>query len=199
MTGPIRTDHDRDTPAPWVFALIALGCVGYFKGSPLLAAVPGDLTVELAVVVAAGIAAHLLSRRRYDGVAAARIIVLFLTFAPAAALAVVPAKAAELYSVTLICAITPVLFLIDQGARRLWLIGTVLLAVLMTVAALLFPDAESRSLYGRIALSGSDTIGTGRVIGAGIVVTAFVALTHRRFRIPLWVASAAGTVMLVAV
>jgi O-antigen ligase/polysaccharide polymerase Wzy-like membrane protein len=183
----------------WIIPLIGLGYSGYFKGSPLLSWLPIDFTVTSAVIVAIGIGIQVVSGNRHDGAALAKMVMAFAVLVPAAALSVDPLKTTTLFTITLACGLAPCFLVIGSRARVWWAIGTVAAALIACVATLAFPDAGAQEVYGRLALEGSNTILTGRVIGAGTVVTATLALTKTRWRVPLITASVFGGAMIVAV
>ena len=169
----------------WALALVGLGYAGYVKGLPALAGLRLDLTGLFAAVVAAAVlwqAAH----RRGVPRAALLVVGLWLTFAVGAAGGLWyesgPYKVALLFSVTLLCALAPAWLLSTEQSRR-WLVPLVVVAGLAMAAALMLnPDREVESLYGRLTLEGSNSIGTARVVGAGAAVALVRGLAGGRGR-----------------
>lgn len=84
-----------------------------------------------------------------------------------------------------------------QRARSLWLIGTVLVAVLTSSLVYLSPDTLSAQL-GRLSIEGSNTIAAGRATAAGVVVLTVLALTGTKHRILLLVAAAGFAMIMLA-
>lgn len=183
----------------WSIALVALGTVGYFKGSPILASLPIDLTMVSGLVVALGIGMQILSRSRYDSVALARILLVFMTFLGGAAAEGSGVKATLLFTFTLACSLGPCFLLAHPDAQRWWLGANIATGGMMLVATLAFPDPYVRSAFGRLSLEGSNTIATSRVIGAGIIVAVILGVTLERWRVPLVLAALAGASVIVAV
>jgi O-antigen ligase len=90
-----------------------------------------------------------------------------------------------------LCALAPGWLLRTEQSRR-WLVVAVVVAGLAMAAALLLnPDREVESLYGRLTLEGSNSIGTARVVGAGAAVALVQGLGGRKGRW-LWLGSAAA-------
>jgi hypothetical protein len=108
-------------------------------------------------------------------------------------------KVALLGSVTLVCAIAPSFFLWSERAQRWWLGGVVVLGAVMTVAVVAAPDLVVEKTYGRLQLEGGVTIGSSRVIGAGIVVAIVLGLTAAKLRWLWWIFAIACTGVLVAI
>lgn len=183
----------------WIVALIGLGYSGYFKGSPLLASMPGDLTFALALIVAAAVAIQALLGSRGDLTAATQVVVAFVMLVPAVAFAVSAPKTITLFTVTLTCALAPCFLLLREQTHRWWLTATVIGATVMAGAAIFFPDPNAQAIYGRLSLDGGNTIGTSRVIAAGVVVTGTLALTASRHRTLLVLASLGGIAATLAV
>jgi O-antigen ligase len=166
-------------------ALFGLCYVGYVKGVPVLARVPVDLTVLAGAVTAGAVGAALLGRRPFDGRVVAGVLGLWALFGIGAVMTVGTGhggpKIALLYTLTLVCALGPCFLLATPRAQRLWLHLSVAVGVAMVAAAVVLRDMASWTEFNRLNLAGTNTIGTGRVIGAAAVVaTIMLALAPGR-------------------
>jgi O-antigen ligase len=153
-----------------------------------------DLTGLFAAVVLAAVLLQAV-RGRVGSPAALWVVGLWLTFLVGAAGGLWfeggPYKVALLFTVTLLCALAPGWLLLNEESRR-WLIVVVVIAGLGMAAALLVnPDREVESLYGRLTLEGSNSIGTARVVGAGAAVALVKGLGGRKGGW-IWLGSAAA-------
>lgn len=186
----------------WVLALVGLGYAGYIKGLPALASLGVDLTGLFAAVVALAVLLQV-ARGRTMSRSVLLLAVCWLTFLVGAAGGLWyeggPYKVALLFTVTLLCALAPSWLMGSEQSRR-WLLPAVVVAGLCMAAALMLnPDREVESLYGRLTLEGSNSIGTARVVGAGAAVALVMGLAGRGRRW-LWLAAAvvmAAVLMLV--
>lgn len=193
---PVRTP-----PRPWwVIALAALGYAGYFKSNPTLAWLPVDLTVTSAAIVALVVLLGYLGRHG-DWKSTGGVAAVFLVLSAGIAFAPALGKPLVLFSVTLLCALAPCVLLVDSRAQRWWLRANIACAALMIGTALVFPDTYVWKVYGRLSVEGGVTIAVGRVIAAGAVAAAVLALTSRRSRrrVLLIIAAVAGAGAVVAV
>lgn len=173
---------ERRSPV-WVLALLGLGAVGAVKGTPLLSDAPIDLTAACAAAVAVGVALRASPARLLSSYAVPAVIGLWAVFAVGVVTAAdgnSGSKAAILYTVTLLCALGAVCLVADDRARTWLLGGTVGVAALAVVAALAMPDMGAAAIYGRLNLDGVNTVGFGRLVGAGAVVLAVYALAGNR-------------------
>ncbi|MFG1608606.1 O-antigen ligase family protein [Actinoplanes sp. NPDC049265] len=193
----LTASGDKASPF-WVVALVLLGYAGYYKGSPLASWAPIDITVALASVVFLGIGIRVVRSRVLPLMPITRLAITFVAFLPGLAFATSTTKVVLLFTITLACAVSPCLF-VDPAAPRWWLGANVAGAGAMCIAAAVFPNQETWKLYGRLALEGGDTIGTGRVIGAGVVVLAALTISTSRLRALTLGAALAGFVGLAAV
>ena len=194
--GPTNVQQSRHW---WCLALVLLGYVGYFKGSYLLAGMPVDATVTSAAAVVVGISVQILKRAQYARVPLARILALFAALAPGVAISGNLGKSLLLFTITLACAVAPCYFLLEEKAQWSLLLTTVVAAIAMGVAAYAFPDVETQEFYGRLSLAGSDTIATGRVIGAGVVVVVALSLFPSNWRLLLVALGVVGVGVMAAV
>jgi O-antigen ligase len=203
VVGPVAPElaEQRGHARPWwVVALLGLGYAGYIKGTPVMAGLPVDLTLAMAIACAVGIMVQFVRGYWFHAKALTVVLGLWVVFGVGALMVVGSergeSKVALLGTVTLLCALTPCYLLTGVVAQR-WLLASTLVAAAVFVAAATFmPDTEG---FGRFNLAGTSTIGTSRVVGAGIVVAGVYALagTSKRW---IWCAAAAvGTAALVAV
>lgn len=187
----------------WVLPLVSLAYVGYFKGAPIFEHVPIDPTAGLAVACTCAFA-HLAMGRSWRGRrVVAAVLGLWLVFGVAGVISLSShrslTKVSELFSLTLLCALLPCFVLGGQRARR-WLLGmTLACSIVMALAALVAPDPVAGGTFGRFSLDGSTTIGTARVIGAGVVVSALLALIATRARFFWCFLAIAGTAVTASV
>jgi O-antigen ligase len=166
----------------WAIPIVLLGYAGYIKGSPFVSNLPGDLTFEAAALLTVLIAVAFL-RGCHDRRSSASIVMFFLLLTPGIAYAGDIEKVQLLFSFTLLCALAPAVLMTSTKSHLVFAGSLVIAAILMSAAALLFPDDKSLASHGRLALVGSNTIGTSRVIGAGIVVVVVLTLTIPRWRL----------------
>lgn len=183
----------RGTAHPaWVLALIGLGYAGYIKGLPVLSGLGVDLTALFTLVVAVAVLAQV-ARGRGVTPAALVVVALWLSFLVGAAGGLTyeggPYKVALLFTVTLLCALAPAWLVSSEGSHRWLILGVAVAGLCMAAALMLNPDREVESLYGRLTLEGSNSIGTARVVGAGAAVALVQGLvgTRRRW---VWLAAA---------
>lgn len=187
----------------WAVVLLSLCYVGYFKGTAPFRAVPVDATLAFSVAVGAGLVAHVVARRRVEGAALAAVVGLWMVFGLGATLAIGTGHGYEkvglLATVTLLCVAAPSCFLGSARAQQWWLGGVLAMSAIMAVAVLVAPDLGVREEFGRLQLEGGVTIGSSRVIGAGIVVAIVFGLSATNRRLLWWGFAAAGTAVLVAI
>lgn len=183
----------RPGPLPVVHALAV--SAGYFKGSPLLAWVPVDLTVLACAVLVAATVLDVVARGPRNRVPVWLLVVL-VALVPGAVVPVPVGYHAEKLAalvLTVVVVVSARQLLGDPERRRAWLGATTAFAALTVGALLLTPDD---STYGRAALEGSTTIAAGRVSGLVVLVGTVWCLTpgasHRPFR---WAATLAGVVV----
>lgn len=166
--------------------LALLAFAGYFKGSPLFANLPLDLSLVGALFTAVPIAVWLL--RRPFAVPHFRLIFAFLLLFAVAAIPSVDVteysrpktlEALILVPLTLMGGISILRF---RRARAIWLVLVVALGFLVGGLALAFPDVTAADL-GRLSLEGGSTIGISRGMSAAVVVLFISALFGRRFRL----------------
>lgn len=169
----------------WVlpFSVAALGSVGAFKGLPLVAALPFDLTALVATITFLALVSQWRNAASAGAISAVLWLWLFLTPGLIVAFAVgAPLnKSLQLYTVTLLCALAGTV--ISNQSMRIWIGAQLALALLMALLTLIAPDASTQTLYGRTIVEGGSPITTGRVIGLGVVICALLILHQGRFRL----------------
>jgi hypothetical protein len=185
-----HTVRTRDWVAPAAAALLIYA--GYFKGSPLLAGVPVDLTLLGAVLTACGIAAAILATGRVPR-GTGPVLAVWATFIPAALLhagnAYGEAKTQYLFTLTLLAALAPLFLVRSPRRQQIWVWLQIGLGAVLAVTAWLRPaPSESAADIYRLALQGSNPIGEGRA--AGVAVTGCLALAIAGHRRRWWLASA---------
>lgn len=187
----------------WAVALIGLGYAGYFKASQPFTYLPVDLTLLLAVTCGLGLVVQVLRGNQLEGRALTAVLVLWAVFAIGAAMIlgdeIEGAKVAQLGTVTLLCAMAPCFLLGSHQARTWWLGSTMAFAAMMAGATILMPDPVALAEQGRLNLNSATTIGTSRVIGAGVLMAIIFGLTRAHRRSLWWGAAALGTAALIAV
>lgn len=170
-----------------VLVLLLLGFGGYIKGLPLLSAAPVDITVMAAGFVLL-VCVHRWFRARLQLPRGKEYVLglwwIFLLGWPSFDLAYSAAKLSKIYTLVLLCAVGALFILNTPRARRTWVEGTVMLGVFMAVLVHIAPNQEALAT-GRLAIEGSNTIGSGRGIGAAAVALATVGLSTRRHRVKL--------------
>lgn len=200
---PNRSAHVVMASPVGAVLLLGLCCVGYFKGTAPFQLLPVDATLVFAVAVCAGVFAHAVARRWTEGPVLAAVVGLWMIFGLGAASVIGSGrgydKVALLATVTLLCATAPCFFLCEQRAQRWWLGGVVVLSAVMAAAVLVAPDLGVQEQFGRLQLEGGVTIGSSRVIGAGIVIAIVFGLAAKSRRLLWWSGAAAGTGILVAI
>ncbi|MEV4711103.1 O-antigen ligase family protein [Micromonospora sp. NPDC049374] len=159
------------------------------KGAPIFAGSPIDLTLFFGIATGLAVVTYSLSGRSYDWRAVACVIGLWAVFGIGAAMNIGTDrgayKTALLYTLTLLCALGPCLLLASARAQRLWLYLAVAGGLAVAVETILMRDATAWTVYHRLNVEGTSTIGTARVIGAAAVVASVMtALTFGRRR--LW-------------
>lgn len=169
-------------------ALTALAVVlyaGFFKGSPLLASFPIDLTVLGVALTLLGLfSAGLVDPSRIRP--ALPVIGLWLIFLLGvgryAADSYATIKVERLYGITLIAAVGAVVLLKSERRQRAWVLVQIGLGVLLSVSAVLAPAPTFLSGDNALALEGSNTIAAGRAAGVAVVGCLVLALlgTQRR-------------------
>lgn len=190
----ITAEDQRRIHPIWPIALVGLAMAGYVKGLPALADLGIDLTGLFLAVAAVGAALHLL-RRSADTRGLLVVAAVWATFVVGMVIGLWtesgPFKILLLVTVTLFCAIAPVALLRTPGARRCFLGAVLVIAALMAIALVVYPDQSAQAAYGRLTLEGSNSVGTARVVGAGAVSALVIGLATTRFRI-VWLSLAAA-------
>lgn len=174
------------TPADITVTVLLVGLVhaGLFKGSPLLAWIPMDLTLLLAgmVIVAVGLRVLRLGvRLRVNGCAVLIIASFLPAWAYSASTTYANDKATGMV-VTLIAVLGSAVLVNSATRRRLWIQVLVLTSIIALVFAELAPAVMSS---GRLALAGSNTIATGRIFGVALVVLVLLVLSSPGRWLPL--------------
>ena len=188
----------------WAVVLLGLGYVGYFKGSPVLASTPIDLTLACAVGTACACVATIVTGRHGAAPAPRSVLALWLTFTIGAAGAALSdvgaAKSSYLFSITLTAALAPFVLLSTARSRSWWIYGNVGAAALMSLCLLVYPNLSYQATYGRLTPVGISTVESGRTIGAGVLVCFVLALSSKqRLRLVWLAAGAAGVVLMLTV
>ncbi|MEE6289262.1 O-antigen ligase family protein [Georgenia sp. MJ173] len=83
---------------------------------------------------------------------------------------------------TLAAAVCAPFILQSVKAQRWWIYGQLGLAVVVVILIQLFPDQQALA-RGQASISGSNTIGVGRLLGAGTIIAVLHAICVRRARI----------------
>ena len=156
---------------------------GVFKGSPVLAWLPVDLTLACAVVLVLAISNTLVGaavRRERPAVgwvvAALAAMIVGAVRAPESDYA--QEKILEMVTLTLVAVAGGVLLVRTDEQRRWLVFGTIGTGVAVAALYLVAPTTDD-ALLGRAALEGSNTIGLGRYTGAALVGVVVLALTRR--------------------
>lgn len=167
----------RDVLAP--SAAVLLLFAGSFKGNPLLAWLPADLTLVAAAGTALGIGFAFVARGGWFPRQALPVALLWACFMGGLFLASSNPYASEkglrLFTLTLIAAIAPS-YLVRSRIRQqswVWLHGVVGVAVV-----LLSYLSPAQASLERFALEGSTTIAAGRATGAALVVAMLLIVTR---------------------
>lgn len=186
----------------WPAALLPVFvAAGLFKASPAFSFVPFDLTLALGAVIAlAGANAVVRSLRLGEQTGLGWVLggacVVAVGAFRAPDLPYADTKVLALAALTLGCAFAGAILLVRTAEQRAWLMGgTVAVGLAVAVLYWLAPSTDV-TLYGRIALEGSDTIAPGRYGGAALVV--LVVLTLAR-KVRLVVAAPVAVVLLVLI
>ena len=155
--------------------LVSYGYIGIFKGEPLVADLPFDVTLALGVLLVL-VCLHRLIEGRVRPVPAAYLALLLLigctlavslTWTPMAEYGT--EKVLKFFSFTAVAALAPFFIIEDRRdlVQLLW--ATVALAIFSAGVALANPGAEAES--GRLEFGGNEnTIFTSRLLCAGALV-----------------------------
>ena len=155
--------------------LVLYGYVGIFKGEPLVADLPFDITLVLGVLLAL-VCIHRLIEGRVRPVPAAYLALLLLigctlavslTWTPMADYGT--EKVLKFFSLTALAAVAPFFIVEDRRDLMQLVWATAGLAIISAGVALAFPGAEAES--GRLEFGGNEnTIFTSRMLCAGALV-----------------------------
>ena len=170
----------KAVPRGWIgpVALALLAYAGAIKNSPLLAWVPIDLTMLLAVIVVAAILHSGLSLGPPPPsiVWPLSLFAIFLLGAFNPQLSGYPfSKILALFTFTAVAVIAPFFLLRTEDQRRLF-VGT-LAALALSVAVVIFvsPGAVGSST-NVVTLEGTNTISTARMLATGVVIFIILAM-----------------------
>lgn len=168
-------------------ALILLAFAGYIKGVPAISQVPVDLTFVGAALTGLLVGNRIFVDRRVPSVGSAGIFILGLAFVVGVAGAdwggLGAEKVLKLFLLSGLSACGALVLLRNSAARRSWLVLVIVLGLVVAALGFAFPNQEV-SEFGRLAVEGNNTIGSGRAIGAGAVVLSLLGLNSQRARYP---------------
>ena len=173
----------------WATPVIVAAFVmaGDYKGAAVLARLPVDLTLALAVIVLALCGWRIIRAMRLP-LALGGVLIGFIVLVPAALLAphttYATVKVERFFTLTLLAACAPVLLIqgISDVRRFVWSWAFVCLAV--ASVAIMFPQHASPSVGAQLTGIGSNTIALGRSAGLVIVVVV-LAVMWRQLRLLL--------------
>ncbi|WP_181424656.1 O-antigen ligase family protein [Georgenia satyanarayanai] len=114
------------------------------------------------------------------------VVMLWGSFVPAAVMVAVSNedldKTLQLFTLTAVTTLTALLAGATRKGPKVWVTGQFLLALLLIPLIAIFPD-HSSAARGQASIEGSNTIGIGRLLGAGVLVAVAYALVQRRHRL----------------
>ncbi len=182
-------------------ALALFGYIGQIKAHPALAWSPIDWTLILAVViVAASIWSHVANgpANRSVLIVIALFVILGLGLIQMSFEGYGASKVVRLYTVTLMCAVTPYYLLRTAAQRRVFLMTLAGLGLIVSVVTLVDPGHPSRASSANL-LQGTDTIGTARMAATALIVVLIAVIGVHLARLALFVSLAGVTAMLATV
>lgn len=186
FSGRLYGGRDRGLNGAWAWIPLGLSLAGTVKGTPALAWLPVDLTLICAAGAALLFARFLERHRGWLPPGTWALVALWATFVPAAVNVALRgddlAKTGQLFSLTAATALAALLIGSTRAGPRVWVAGQMLLALALLPLIVLFPDPASAA-RGQVSISGSNTIGIGRLLGAGVLVAVVYALAQRRRRL----------------
>lgn len=172
-----------------VGALLLVAFAGYIKGAPLIAAIPGDITLIGASIVAATIAHRIIGDRLRPPRGSQYLALLGATFVVGLPIGTMAStnyggrKSLELLILALLLS-TGGAMVILQGhrERRMWVWLNVALGLVVLAIAVVFPNVYVAA-SDRLAIDGGNTINAGRATGAALVALLILAITGGRRRV----------------
>lgn len=184
----------REQSAGWVpvVLLLAVCYIGYFKSTLLLRWLGVDPTGVLILLLATYVIWRQLGTKDVSFRALAPVLGLWSLFLPGAIYTLTSGdnsyKTIYLFTITLISVLAASSVLRTEADLHRWVKGTVVAGVGLALVGLLDPDLEYGETFGRLAVEGSSTIGSARVIGAAFVSVVLIASVNKRgYRPILWV------------
>jgi O-antigen ligase len=167
-----------DIAAPCSCALVVF--VGYFKGNPIFAEFPFDLTLFASLLLVVGIIGFAISQDMNVRISPWGLAFV-VTFVPGWLFfdSDNPYNVQKLFGmlVTLLAAIGPLYLLTSERRLVIWVWTLMGVGVLFAFGTIDAPSLD-RSIGG-LALEGSNTIATGQAIGVACVVAFVFALMHQ--------------------
>ncbi len=162
--------------------LVLLLQAGAIKASPFFAGLPVDLTLLAALIVLAALLMVWLQDRLRLPPGSGWMLILFVAFVPGIFLSDGNVYGAEkilrFFTLTLLCAVSPLFFVRSERTRRTFLVAIVVFGITFGILALVDPGVVVQG-SGRLTLEGSDPIAAGRAAGAALVVL-LVVLFRRK-------------------
>ena len=167
-----------------VALLLAVCYVGYFKSTLLLRWLGIDPTAILVLLLAVYTVWRQLGEDRVGFRALAPAIGLWALFLPGAVYTATSGgnlyKTIYLFTITLVSVLAAPLILRTTADLRRWIKGSIVAGLALAAVSLVDPDVEYGETFGRLAIDGSSTIGTARVVGAAFVSVVLIACVRRR-------------------
>lgn len=168
---------EQRTWRDWVIPALIVGLVhvSIFKSNRVLSWLPVDATLLLGAIVTVVLVAALLHARRMR-IHPAMLAVLALFAFPWFWGEPNDYTGAKLIgsAATLVAVIATIYLVNSERRRKAWLYTVVALGAVAVLAARFLPQDID---YGRIALEGSNTIASGRLAGAALVIVAVLAIS----------------------
>lgn len=174
-------------------AVVSLATVlyaGFFKGSPLFAHFPVDLTVAgvALTLLAIGSVGLISPSRLRAGLPVLGLAVVFLLgVGRYAADSYATIKVERLYGITLVAAFGVAVLLRTESRQKAWVRVQIGIGVLLSIGAVFSPAPTFISGDNALALEGSTTISAGRAAGVAVVGCLVLALIGTRHRFALGV------------
>ncbi|WP_392544711.1 O-antigen ligase family protein [Oryzobacter telluris] len=178
-----------------VSALLMTCLSGDLKGTPLLSWFPVDFTLFSGGLLLLLVIHHWIGRKFTLPPNFGYVVVVWLAFIPGVLVAVGSGnslmKSMLLFTLTLLCAASPLIIFSDDVTLGRWFIGLAVVATVVAPMLYLFPSVETGGNVGRLNLEGGTSITIARVVAAGALVAVLVGLgSSLGRRLALWLLAA---------
>lgn len=163
-----------------VTALLMTCLSGDLKATPFLAWFPVDFTLFSAVLLLLVVVHHAIGQRFALPPNSGFVVAVWMSFVPGFLVAVAAdnglVKSAFLFTITLLCAFSPLIIFTDDVTVSRWFVGLLAVSTLVAPLLFLFPSVETGGNVGRLNIEGGTSITISRVVAAGALIAVLLGL-----------------------